>query len=120
MIKPLLAGAAALVAGTSAHAGIYLNGEVNQSYIGSESQGNIVDLHVGYEVKPSDNSSVYIQAGSALLNPQFGESSTEFSGKGGFDVSFSERLSGYGELSFLTVEDFDNAFNAKGGIRFNF
>ena len=121
MIKTLVTAAAVSAAITpAAFAGVYINHEVNSGFWGSDYQGSVLDVHVGWEGKPSENSSVYIQAGPAIIAAQGADSTTEFSGKGGFGFDLSEKLSAYGEVSFLTVEDFDNNYNTKAGLKWSF
>ena len=120
MTKALLIAAAVALTGTSAQAGIYVNPEINSAISGSKYGGSVIDLHVGYELSPSENSTVFIQAGPSLLKPDGIDGTTEFSGKAGFDVGISDKLSGYGEVSFQTVEDFDNQYGLKGGLKYAF
>ena len=64
-----------------------------------------------------------MQAGPALISPDGGDADVEFSGKigGSVVVSADEKLSIYGEISFITVDDFDAAnVGTKIGAKYSF
>ena len=120
MIKSLF-GIAAATALTvpSAFAGVYVNVENNGSRTGSNFTSSTTDLHVGYEGE-AGALGYYIQGGPALVNPDAGEGSSEFSGKLGGSFGASEKLDVYGEISFQTVEDTDNSYGTKVGVKYAF
>jgi hypothetical protein len=131
MIKSLIvsgavASAAAALA-SPALAGPYVNVENNAGFAGGDGldmdfTGSVTDLHIGYE-GGGEHTSWYMQAGPALIAPDAGDTDVEFSGKigGSVVVTADEKLSIYGEISFLTVDDFDAAnVGTKIGAKFNF
>jgi hypothetical protein len=64
-----------------------------------------------------------MQAGPALIQPDGDSADVELSGKigGSVVVSADEKLSIYGEISFITVDDFDAAnVGTKIGAKYNF
>lgn len=130
MLKTLLASGAAVSAvalGSPAIAGPYVNVENNAAFIGGDGlsssyAGSVTDVHVGIE-GGGDWTSWYLQAGPAILAPNGQEADVELSGKigGSVVVTADEKLSLYGEVSFITVNDFDTAnLGTKIGAKYNF
>ena len=130
MLKTLIASGvavSAVVLGSPAIAGPFLNIENNAGFAGGDGLdmdfvGSTTDFHVGIE-GGGDDTSWYMQAGPALLAPDAGDADVEFSGKigGSVVVSADEKLSIYGEISFITVDDFDAAnVGTKIGAKYNF
>ena len=129
MLKTLIASGVAVsaaVLGSPAIAGPYVNVENNAGFAGGDGldmdfTGSVTDFHVGIE--GGDKASWYMQAGPALVSPDGGDADVEFSGKigGSVVVSADEKLSIYGEISFITVDDFDAAnVGTKIGAKYNF
>ena len=129
MLKTLIASGVAVsaaVLGSPAIAGPYINVENNAGFAGGDGldmdyTGSVTDFHVGIE--GGDKASWYMQAGPALLSPDGGDADVEFSGKigGSVVVSEDEKLSVYGEISFITVDDFDAAnVGTKIGAKYSF
>lgn len=130
MLKTLLASGAAVSAvalGSPAIAAPYLNIENNAAFIGGDGlsssyAGSVTDVHVGIE-GGGEWTSWYMQAGPAILAPNGQEADVELSGKigGSVVVTADEKLSLYGEISFLTVNDFDTAnLGTKIGAKYSF
>jgi len=129
MLKTLIASGvavSAVVLGSPAIAGPYVNVENNAGFAGGDGldmdyTGSVTDFHVGIE--GGDKASWYMQAGPALIQPDGDSADVELSGKigGSVIVSADERLSIYGEISFITVDDFDAAdVGTKVGAKYNF
>jgi len=129
MLKTLLASGvavSAVVLGSPAIAGPYVNVENNAGFAGGDGldmdyTGSVTDFHVGIE--GGDKASWYMQAGPALIQPDGDSADVELSGKigGSVVVSADEKLSIYGEISFITVDDFDAAnVGTKIGAKYNF
>tara|TARA_R100000353_G_scaffold124822_2_gene88637 strand:- start:2630 stop:2989 length:360 start_codon:yes stop_codon:yes gene_type:complete len=114
-----LALAASTIASAPAMAGVYVNVESNASYTGGDYTSRTTDLHVGYEGEVGELG-YYIQGGPALVNGDAVDGTSEFSGKGGVTIAASEKLDVYGEVSFITDEDADNAYGTKLGVKYNF
>jgi len=108
-----------LVASAPALAGVYTNVESNASYTGSDFTNRTTDLHLGYE-NSAGSLDYYIQGGPAFVNPDAGESDTQFSGKLGASVAATEKLDVYGEVSLLTAETTDTSYGSKIGAKFKF
>ena len=130
MLKTLIASGVAVsaaVLGSPAIAGPYINVENNAGFAGGDGldmdfTGSVTDFHIGVE-GGGDSTSWYMQAGPALVAPDAGDADVEFSGKigGSIVVSEDEKLSVYGEISFITVDDFDAAnVGTKIGAKYNF
>ena len=129
MLKTLIASGvavSAVVLGSPAIAGPYVNVENNAGFAGGDGldmdyTGSVTDFHVGIE--GGDKASWYMQAGPALIQPDGDSADVELSGKigGSVVVSADEKLSIYGEISFITVDDFDAAnIGSKIGAKYNF
>tara|TARA_B100001758_G_C18325304_1_gene565539 strand:+ start:617 stop:1009 length:393 start_codon:yes stop_codon:yes gene_type:complete len=130
MFKTLLVSGAAVsaaVLASPAFAGPFVNVENNAAFVGgdglnSKYAGSVTDVHVGIDGN-GDYTSWYMQAGPALISPQNGDADVELSGKigGSVVVTADEKLSLYGEISFITVDDFDRAnLGTKLGAKYNF
>jgi len=123
MIKSVFAAVAAapLFAG-AALAGPYVNVEANAGWTGSEYNGAVTDLHVGYEGALGDSASYYVQGGASLVSPDGGETDTVPSGKAGLGLGLTDALGAYGEVSFLGSgdDDIDRGYGAKLGLKYNF
>ena len=118
MIKTLIASGVAVsaaVLGSPAIAGPFLNVENNAGFLGGDGldmdfTGSVTDVHIGYE-GGGEFASYYMQVGPALIAPDGGSADVEASGKigGSVFVDNAKKLSVYGEISFITVDDFDAA-----------
>ena len=118
-MKKLALALAATLASAPAMAGVYVNVESNASYTGTDYTSRTSDFHVGYEGVVGDLG-YYIQGGPAITGADGVDGTTEFSGKLGASVAASEKLDVYGEVSFITDEDADNAYGTKLGVKYNF
>ena len=106
-----------------AAAGVYLNVEANQGWTGTDFKGASLETHVGYEDSIGNDASWYIQGGPQVNFPDDSDSVTGMSGKVGFGVSLTEKLSVYGELSAATAEGLqleDLGVGAKTGLKYTF
>ena len=99
--------------GTVAVAGPYANVESNAGFTGSDYNGVVTDVHVGYE---GDN--WYVQGGPALIQMDGVDGDVELSGKAGGSVDLSEDLSLYGEVSFISGDDY--GYGTKVGAKYKF
>ena len=120
MIKTFIAIAAttASVATPAAFAGTYVNVEANTGFTGTDYEGSVTDIHIGYE-GGNETYGFYVQGGPAVIAPEGGDGETRLSGKLGGDIAASERLGIYGEISLLTQED-DNLYGTKIGAKYKF
>ena len=118
-MKQIALALAASLASAPAMAGVYVNVESNASYTGNDYTSRTTDLHVGYEGDVGDLG-YYIQGGPAVVGADGVDGTNEFSGKLGGTVAASEKLDVYGEVSFITDEDADNAYGTKLGVKYNF
>ena len=121
MSKLGLLFSAAFIGGSAAVAGPYVNVENNAGFLGSDYAGSVTDLAIGYDTSFGENATLGAQIGPAFVNPDGDvDGSTQISGKVFGDISLSEKLSVYGELSGLTSEDTDNIYNLKAGATYRF
>ena len=119
MLKKVLTLSAASVAlSVPAYSQWYLNPEFNQSSVGSEWNGNTIELHIGFEDSIGENGSYYIQAGPNFINPSVGDSDTKLSAKVGGGYDLSNKLNAYGE--FAVVTDDVNTYGTKLGLKYSF
>ena len=120
MIKTFIALAAttASVAAPAAFAGTYVNVEANSGFTGTEYEGSVTDLHIGYE-GGNETYGFYVQGGPSILAPEGEDGETRLSGKIGGDIAATDKLGIYGEFSLLSQED-DNLYGTKIGAKFKF
>ena len=118
-MKKIALALAASLASAPAMAGVYVNVESNASYTGTDYTSRTTDLHLGYEGNVGQLG-YYIQGGPAITGADGADGTTDFSGKLGGSVAASEKLDVYGEVSFITDEDADNAYGTKLGVKYNF
>jgi len=122
MFKSVFAATAALsMSAGAAFAGPYVNVEANSGFVGSDYSGTVTDIHVGYDGDISESVGYYVQAGPSIVSPDGDDSDTVFSGKAGASFAATDRLDIYGEVSFATgIDDADNGYATKAGVKFNF
>ena len=120
MKKIALVLASVFTTAGSAIAGPYVNVESNASYTGSDYTNSTTDLHIGYEGEVNDFS-WYVQGGPAIVAVDSEDNDTQLSGKAGANISATDNLDFYGEISVLTAEgDTDNAWGTKIGAKYSF
>ena len=121
MSKIGLAVAAALVGGSAAYAGPYINVENNAGFLGSDYAGSVLDVAIGYDTNFGENATLGAQIGPAFVNPDGDvDGSTQISGKVFGDTDLGEKVNVYGEFALLTNEDTDNIYNLKAGATYRF
>jgi len=100
-----------------AFAGPYVNIEANSGFAGGSYSGTTLDNHVGIE-GGSGKASWYVQGGPTVVAPEGGDSEVELSGKAGGSYQATEKLSVYGEVSFITAAE--NGYGTKAGLKYAF
>ena len=119
MLKKVLTLSAASVAlSVPAYAGVYFNTEFNQASVGSDWNGNTIELHIGYEDSIGEHGSYYIQGGPNFINPAIGDSDTKVSAKAGGGYDLSDKLNAYGEFAILTGDKTTKGI--KAGLKYSF
>ena len=118
-MKKLALVLASTLASTPAMAGPYVNVESNASYTGSDYTSSATALHIGYENNLGDLA-YYIQGGKTINAADGVDSESNFSGKLGGSISATDKLGVYGEVSFAQVEDADNNYGSKIGVKYSF
>jgi hypothetical protein len=108
---------ATLIAAAPAMAGPYVNVEANSGFTGGNYNGTAIDTHVGVD-GGSGKFGWYVQAGPTVVAPDGGDSEVELSGKAGGSFAASEKLSVYGEVSFITAAE--NGYGTKAGLKYSF
>ena len=123
MKKIFALSTAAVLAASPAVAAPYLEVESNSGFSDGDYNSTLIETHVGYESPLGEDASWFIQGG-----PAFGfipdEDSTQYvSGKVGVSVDLTEDLTGYGEVSAITADEFDFdeiEVGVKAGLKYTF
>ena len=118
-MKKLSLAVAATLFSSPVLAGPYVNVETNADYTGSDYTSRATDLHVGYE-NNLGSFAYYIQGGKTINAVDGVDSESNFSGKLGGNISATDKLGFYGEVSFAQVEDADNTYGTKLGAKYSF
>ena len=118
-MKKLALVLATTLVSTPAMAGPYVNVESNANYTGSDYTSRSTDFHIGYE-NELGSLAYYIQGGKTINAADGVDSESNFSGKLGGNLSATDKLDFYGEVSFAQVEDADNTYASKLGAKFSF
>ena len=118
MIKAFAVAVSGVLAGSAALAGPYVNVENNAGYSGGDYLGATTDVHIGFEGADGVYS-YYAQGGPAFVSPQGEDGEVELSGKVGGNVQVAENVGIYGELSFITAEDYPSV-GTKLGVKWAF
>ena len=122
-MKSIIAAGLLLGASAPAFAGPYANIEANAGWTGNSHEATVTEVHAGYEFEPSENTTIYVQAGPAFVSVDDEDLETEISGKAGVSVEVTERTEIYGEVAFITNDqsfenDVDLAVKVGGTYRF--
>ena len=107
MKKIFALSTASILAAAPAVAGPYVNVEANSGFDAGDYTGTLVEKHVGYTDALGERASWFVQAGPAL---ELGDGVSEeykVSGKVGAAVSLTKRVDAYGEVSFVSGDDWD-------------
>ena len=118
-MKKLALVLATTLVSTPAMAGPYVNVEIKAKYTGSDYKSRATDLHVGYENKLNDLA-YYIQGGKTINAADGVDSESNFSGKLGAKLPVTDKIKLNGEVSFAQVEDADNNYATKLGVKYSF
>ena len=118
-MKTIAIALAASTFAVPAFAGPYVNVESNANYTGSDYTSRATDLHIGYENNLGDLA-YYVQGGKTINATDGVDSESNFSGKLGGNISATDKLGFYGEVSFAQVEDADNTYSTKLGAKYSF
>ena len=118
-MKKITLAIAATLFSSPVLAGPYVNVETNADYTGSDYTSRATDLHLGYENNIGDLA-YYVQGGKTINAADGFDSESNFSGKLGGNISATDKLGFYGEVSFAQVEDADNTYGTKLGAKYSF
>ena len=118
-MKKITLAIAATLFSSPVLAGPYVNVETNANYTGSDYESRSTDLHLGYENNLGDLA-YYIQGGKTINAADGVDSESNFSGKLGGNISATDKLGIYAEVSYAQVEDADNTYGTKLGAKFSF
>ena len=117
-MKSIIAAGFLLGCAQGAIAGPYANVESNSGWTGSDFEGSTIEIHKGYEGELGEKGSWFVQGGPAIVAPDGGDTTAEFSGKVGAAYDVSEAVEVYGEYSFITGDEFGSG--VKVGATYNF
>ena len=118
-MKKITLALAATLFSAPVMAGPYVNVETKAKYTGSDYKSRATDLHVGYENKLNDLA-YYIQGGKTINAADGVDSESNFSGKLGAKLPVTDKIKLNGEVSFAQVEDADNNYATKLGVKYSF
>ena len=122
-MKSIIAAGLLLGASAPAFAGPYANVETNAGWTGGDYDVTVTEVHAGWEFEPSENATIYVQAGPAFISADGEDLETEISGKAGVSVDVTENTELYGEIAFISndqsfEDDVDLALKIGGTYRF--
>ena len=118
-MKKITLAIAATLFSSPVLAGPYVNVETNANYTGSDYESRSTDLHIGYENNLGDLA-YYVQGGKTINAADGVDAESNFSGKLGGNISATDKLGIYAEVSYAQVEDADNTYGTKLGAKFSF
>ena len=118
-MKTIALALAASTFAVPAFAGPYVNVETNADYTGSNYESRATDLHIGYE-NTAGIVDWYVQGGKTINAVDGADADSNFSGKFGGSIAASEKLGLSGEVSFAAIEDADNTYGSKLGVKYSF
>jgi len=123
-MKSIIAAGILLASAPAAIAGPYVNVETNAGWSGTDYSGQITDIHLGYERFLGDSADWYVQGGPALVGVPGEALERRWSAKSGINVSVTEKIGVYGEVSALTAEEEfstdDLNLGLKAGVKYTF
>jgi hypothetical protein len=124
MKKIFALSAASVFAAAPAMAGVYGNVESNTGFAGGSYDSSLLETHVGYEGDfDAEGASWYVQGGPAFGFVADEENTQLLSGKVGASYEITEDLTGYGEVSALSSDDWDISdlsLGVKAGLTYRF
>ena len=118
-MKKITLALAATLFSSPVLAGPYVNVESNANYTGSDYTSRATDLHLGYE-NNLGSLAYYVQGGKTINAADGVDSESNWSGKLGGNISATDKLGFYGEVSFSQVKDADNNYGTKLGAKYSF
>ena len=118
-MKKITLAIAATLFSSPVLAGPYVNVETNANYTGSDYESRSTDLHIGYENNLGDLA-YYVQGGKTINAADGVDAESNFSGKLGGNISATDKLGIYAEVSYAQVEDADNTYGTKLGAKYSF
>ena len=118
IMKSIIVAGILLSAAAPAVAGPYANIETNSGRVGNDYTGSVIETHVGYEGALGEDTGYYVQAGPAIVLADGVDAETEMSGKAGLTHEWTDSLSSYSEVSFITGDD--TSWNVKTGLTYRF
>ena len=123
-MKSIIAAGILLASAPAAIAGPYVNVETNAGWAGTKYNGQLTDIHLGFERDLGENSDWYIQGGPALFGQPGEALERRWSAKTGMNVSLTEKVGVYGEVSVLTADKElstdDLSLGLKAGVKYTF
>ena len=123
-MKSIIAAGILLGASAPAFAGPYANVENNAAWAEGDYSTAVTEVHGGWELEPSESTTIYLQAGPAFVHVEDEGTETEYSGKIGVVSELNESVEVYGEVGFLTEDqefDFDTMnVGTKVGVTYRF
>lgn len=118
-IKTFAALAALSMVGGAAHAGYYVNTEVESDFDGSDYTGSELETRVGYEGEINDRTDWFVEMGpTVFFEDGDGSTDTELGAEVGIEFAVTEQLDVYGEVEAFTGDNLQTS--TKVGARWSF
>ena len=118
IIKTFAALAALSMVGGAAHAGYYVNTEVESDFDGSDYTGSELETRVGYEGEINDRTDWYVEVGPTVFFEDAGDDETELGAEVGIEFAVTEQLDVYGEVEAFTGDNLQTSTTV--GARWSF
>ena len=107
MKKIIALSSAAILSAAPAYAGVYGNIESNSGWTDGEYNATLLETHLGVDAPLGNSATVYVQGGPAIGFLNDADDENYVSGKAGVSWDITEKLTGYGEVSAITADEFD-------------
>jgi hypothetical protein len=107
MKKIIALSSAAILSAAPAYAGVYGNIESNSGWSDGDYNSTLLETHLGVDAPLGNSATVYVQGGPAVGFIPDQDDENYVSGKVGVSYDLTERLTGYGEVSAITADEYD-------------
>ena len=120
-VKTFAAIAALSMVGGAAHAGYYVNTEVESDFKGGDYDGTELEVRAGFEGELSEKSDWYVELGpTTTWAPEDGAAETELGVEFGADYAVTDKLTVEADIEVFTADSDNLDFATTVGARYNF
>ena len=117
-IKSFAALAALSMFSGAAHAGYYVNTELESDFDGNNYTGSELETRVGYEGEINDRTEWFVELGPTVFFEDGGGEEVELGTEVGVEFAVTEHLDVYAEVEGFTGKDFQTSTTL--GARYSF